>query len=84
MMKNVVFCEVCGVEKKDVNHWWVSAETTLSVPKSGESDPPEVDKVRLISIYEWNDELAVRPGAKHYCGVEHAMKKVSEFLGAQR
>jgi hypothetical protein len=93
MMKNVVFCEVCGVEKKDVNHWFVvlmfrvvdkqSAPNPVPV-NAGIQFPKCPPSIPSLHLFQWDEKLAVLPGAKHFCGAAHAMKKVSEFLGAKR
>lgn len=76
-LKTTVTCEECGIERREVNHWFLIVMDDLQFDRV-------VRHKFKMSLMPWDDEVAKREGVSHYCGAEHALKKVSEFLGAQR
>lgn len=68
-------CDVCGKQKGDVNHWWI---TRVGAWKNKP----------CLSLVLWSDEALNAPvlhdtTEAHLCGSECAIKKVNEFLGAK-
>lgn len=67
-------CDICNVQKKEVNHWFKGY-----VFHSGESP--------CVSIYPWESMKQELHGEIHLCGIEHAMqwagRELSKLVGKE-
>lgn len=63
-IKTVITCDVCGVDKKDVNHWW-----SVWIADASFHSRPGVTK-------EGSRHVQI----KQVCGVEHALTLFNRFL----
>lgn len=68
--KEVFTCDVCGEERKEANHWFVSLRVTACAASI----------VPQITFYRWPN-LADLSGTKHLCGQVCAHKLLDEFMG---
>jgi hypothetical protein len=59
-------CDVCGMQKKETNHWFL----ILPVFKEGKS----------FTIAPWDNENATVSSVLHVCGEACVQKKVAELL----
>lgn len=73
MRKDTFTCDVCGVERKDANHWFV-----LSFRNDGHVEGVEVGI--SVLIYYWTDKTAKLPNVRHACGQQCVLKHINEFL----
>lgn len=60
-------CDVCGVVKKSVNHWYM-----VSVGKP--------DHHEGFLVIRWSKDFEKDKEIKHACGQEHLHKLLDEFL----
>lgn len=70
MERTTFFCDVCGVEKKESNHWW-----RILLFKNNPKAP--------LQLYPWDGnriEPAEHLTQLHLCGHGCVMQKVSEFM----
>ncbi len=65
-------CDVCGVEKKEANHWFLC--TPAPYPSMAADD-----QTYLFGLYSWDEEQA--EGMGHLCGEQCVLKKVPEVMG---
>jgi len=79
-------CDICGIEKKDANHWWKAAEVTQDGKPAG------------IIISQWKTRFYVPTipemqayrnffdagRESHFCGENHVFQWVSEKLTMQK
>jgi hypothetical protein len=63
--KETVTCDVCGAERKEVNHWFVLAFS----PEHGS-----------VSVFPWDRATYYIKDGKHVCGQACAHKLLDEFL----
>lgn len=61
-------CDICAVQKKEVNHWFKGC---IFLDKM---------RTRSIQISPWDSEYPLAHESKHFCGVEHAIKWASKTL----
>lgn len=67
MIKPTVFCDVCGKQKGEVNHWLMAYTDVQSAS---------------LTILRWDAKAFASEGNEfwHLCGAECVVKKVNEFL----
>ena len=66
-------CDVCGIQKKESNHWWY----VRTIPDS------ELEVNSYWQIMPW-DYPAENPEVVHLCGVSCAIRHLSAFLEGGR
>src|ERR1035437_8850039 len=64
-IKTVITCDVCGIDKKEVNHWW----TVWLANSSFHS---------RVGVKEFS--APPKDQRQHVCGVEHAITLFNRFL----
>jgi hypothetical protein len=73
----VVLCDGCGAQRKDVNHWFViSPPGNFEQFNIGGSD----FQGPSLLITHYSDETTNASGVKHFCGQVCVHKFVDEFL----
>ena len=65
---NTYACDICKVQKKEVNHWFI-----------GFAYHGVSDSSNCISLYPWRDSV-LNNDAKHLCGIECSMKWAAKEL----
>ena len=66
-------CDVCGREKRVVNHWWMV--------RLGEADCCEEDQpLRSFILLPWDASVCRSPGIYHLCGGNCATKAMERFM----
>lgn len=70
MQRTQFTCDVCGVEKKESNHWWKMVEY-LTGHQAGH-----------LALYRWGNETITIDPVIHICGQDCATRKLSEFMAA--
>jgi hypothetical protein len=68
-----VCCDVCGQQKREVNHWWVLQPSRLTGPRTA-------TKWYRLSVMPWNDEDAASMEAQHICGQACMLKAMERFM----
>ena len=58
-------CDICGTQKKETNHWFMS--WTTENPKG-------------VTVILWTPELVRTDSTSHLCGIECATKWVAKQL----
>jgi hypothetical protein len=75
--REVVLCDGCGAQRKDVNHWFViSPPDSFNEFNIGGSNY----KGQSLLITRYSDETANASGVMHFCGQVCVHKFVDEFL----
>ena len=64
-------CDVCGVAKGAVNHWWI-----VYIGAGHETG------CNLV-VNPWDDDLSRETGTKHACGNRCTQKLVERFLATR-
>ena len=66
-------CDVCGREKRVVNHWWL---VRLEAVDCCEEDQP----LRSFTLLPWDAGLCRSPEIYHLCGGSCATKALERFM----
>jgi hypothetical protein len=68
-----VSCDVCGRQKREVNHWWVLHPSRLARTHG-------MPKWLRTSVMPWDEEEAAAPNALHICGQACMLKAIERFM----
>jgi hypothetical protein len=69
---NPFICDYCGIQKKDVNAWW------LRLP---DIDLPNLDS-RGFCLIRWDNSTADQAGVEHICGQECAGRAMAKWMSS--
>ena len=61
-------CDICGVERKATNHWFVASFSKSSI----------VQGAACIRIYAYSLDRAIQPNAAVLCGQDHLSQWTSK------
>ncbi len=79
MKRTLVYnCGVCGVERKESNHWTlarVAGTVHLAVKPNG-----MLTGVATVMLFTWSDAVAEADGTEHLCGTECTSKFVAKTM----
>jgi hypothetical protein len=67
-------CDVCGVEKGEVNHWWIATPSLAQ---------PEENIVAVFIVWPWDDKMASSESHqhdKHLCGAACVATAQSQWM----
>jgi hypothetical protein len=67
-ISTIAKCDICGVERKATNHWFVASFSKSSI----------VQGAACIRIYAYSLDRAIQPDAAVLCGQDHLSQWTSK------
>lgn len=68
---NTYACDICGVQRKETNHWLTFSVFTDDQQKQG------------FQVQQWDDKRADFSWVTHLCGAQCLGKKVAQFVSEE-
>lgn len=78
-LPDAFFCDCCGVQKRDVNHWWILDMQGFISGQSGDTASEAANPAAFI-LLPFDAEVARHAEIKSICGQNCAHKMMDEYM----
>jgi hypothetical protein len=78
-LPDAFFCDCCGVQKRDVNHWWNLDMQGFISGRSGDPASQDANPAAFI-LLPFDAEVARQSEIKSICGQHCAHKMMDEYM----